>query len=124
MDPGSRDVPGLRRRADWRLRKLRPEQAGSDRDIDFFNGGIDIVCADSIDARGDINLNGFGYEIADAVLFSHYFIYGLPVFTINQAGQIAASDANADGLALTVADLVYLIRVVVGDALPYDKIAR
>ncbi len=52
---------------------------------------------------------------------SRYFIYGLPVFTINQAGQVAASDANADGLTLTVADLVYLIRVVVGDEQPYDK---
>jgi len=93
------------------------------RDIDFFNGGIDIACADSIDARGDINLNGFGYEIADAVLFSRYFVYGLPVFVINQAGQIAASDANADGLVLTVADLVYLIRVVVGDEQPYDKVS-
>jgi hypothetical protein len=56
-----------------------------------------------------------GYEIADAVLFSNYFIRGLPVFTINQAGQVAASDVNADGLVLTVADLVYLIRAVVGD---------
>ncbi|MCK4572981.1 MAG: T9SS type A sorting domain-containing protein, partial [candidate division Zixibacteria bacterium] len=36
---------------------------------------------------------------------------------------IAASDVNADGLTLSVADLVYLIRVVIGDALPYAKIA-
>jgi hypothetical protein len=91
------------------------------RAADFFNGGVDIVCADSIDARGDINLNGYGYEIGDAVLFSRYFVYGLPVFIINADGQIAASDANADGLTLTVADLVYLIRVVVGDELPYAK---
>jgi hypothetical protein len=28
---------------------------------------------------------------------------------------------NADGIALSVADLVYLIRVIVGDALPYNK---
>ena len=92
-------------------------------EVSFFNGGIDIACADSIDARGDINLNGFAYEIADAVLFSRYFVYGLPVFNIMPAGQIAASDANADGLVLTVADLVYLIRVVVGDAQPYDKLS-
>jgi hypothetical protein len=91
------------------------------RAADFFNGGVDIVCADSIDARGDVNLNGYAYEIADAVLFSRYFVLGLPVFIINADGQIAASDANADGLTLTVADLVYLIRVVVGDELPYDK---
>jgi hypothetical protein len=45
------------------------------------------------------------------------------VFTINLQGQIAASDVNADGLTLSVADLVYLIRVVVGDAAPYAKLA-
>ncbi|HQL23930.1 MAG TPA: T9SS type A sorting domain-containing protein, partial [candidate division Zixibacteria bacterium] len=52
----------------------------------------------------------------------NYFVYGLGVFTINVEGQIAATDVNADGLALSVADLVYLIRVVVGDALPYPKL--
>jgi hypothetical protein len=93
------------------------------RFIDFFNGGIDIVCADSIDARGDINLNEIANEIADAVLFSNYFVHGLSVFTISIPGQTAASDVNADGLALSVADLVYLIRVVVGDALPYPKLS-
>jgi len=91
--------------------------------VDFQNGGIDIVCAETIDARGDINLNDIADEIADAVLFSRYFIYGLPVFTVNLQGQIAATDVNADGFTLSVADLVYLIRVVVGDAKPYPKVA-
>jgi hypothetical protein len=102
-------------------------------DIDFVNGGIDIVCADSIDDRGDLNLDGLAYTIADAVMYSNYFVYGLTalvdVTEINQygyvphyAGSIAASDVNADGLALTVADLVYLIKVVVGDAQPYPKV--
>jgi hypothetical protein len=91
------------------------------RMIDFWNGGIDIVCADSIDARGDINLNNIANEVADAVLFSNYFVYGLDAFNINLQGQIAASDVNADGKVLTVADLVYLIRIVVGDAAPYSK---
>jgi len=44
------------------------------------------------------------------------------VFDHYQA-QVAASDVNADGIALSVADLVYLVRVVVGDALPYPKVA-
>jgi hypothetical protein len=91
------------------------------RFIDFVNGGVDIVCADSIDARGDLNLNEIAYEIADAVLYSNYFVYGLSVFTVNEAGQIAASDVNADGITLSVADLVYTIRVLVGDANPYPK---
>jgi len=89
--------------------------------VDFQNGGIDIVCADSIDARGDVNLNEIANEIADAVLFTNYFVYGIGVFDINPAGQTAATDVNADGIALSVADLVYLIRVIVGDALPYPK---
>jgi len=92
------------------------------RFIDFVNGGVDIVCADSIDARGDLNLNEIPYEIADAVLYSNYFVYGLSVFTVMPEGQIAASDVNADGLTLSVADLVYLIRVVIGDATAYPKV--
>ncbi len=93
------------------------------RCVDFVNGGIDIVCADSIDAVGDINLNEIAYEIADGVLYSNYFVYGLSVFTVNIEGQIAASDVNKDGLTLSVADLVYLIRVIVGDASPNAKLS-
>ncbi len=92
------------------------------RIIDFWAGGIDIICADSIDDRGDINLNGIANEVADAVLFTNYFVWGIGVFNINTAGQIAATDVNADGITLSVADLVHLIRVIVGDALPYYKV--
>lgn len=72
--------------------------------------------------RGDINNNGIAFEVADAVLFSNYFVYGQIVFSIEQEIQIAATDVNRDGLTLSVADLVYLIRIVVGDALPYPII--
>ncbi len=92
------------------------------RDLDLQNGGVDIVCADSIDAPGDINMNDIGYEIADAVMFTNYFIEGLSAFGSHVQGSIAASDANRDGIPLSVADLVYLIRVVVGDALPFVKL--
>jgi hypothetical protein len=91
--------------------------------IHFYGGGVDIICADDIDARGDVNLNGIDNEIADAVVFTNYFIYGLAAFTVNVEGQTAATDINADGIVLSVADLVYLIRVIVGDALPYDKLS-
>jgi hypothetical protein len=97
------------------------ESKQPERKVDFYNGGVDIICADSIDARGDINLNGLAYEIADAVMFTNYFIKGLGAFEYVE-GSIAASDANADGIPLSVADLVYLIRVVIGDALPYPKV--
>ncbi len=91
-------------------------------DIWFSNGCIFIACSDSIDARGDVNLNNVSNEIADAVLLSNYFVYGLGVFNINVEGQIAATDVNTDGLTLSVADLVYMIRIIVGDALPYPKL--
>jgi hypothetical protein len=91
--------------------------------IDFKHGGLDIICADSIDARGDINLNNIDNEIADAVLFTNYFIYGLGVFDINPQGQIAATDVNNDGRVLTVGDLVYLVRIITGDALPFPKLS-
>ena len=94
------------------------------RFVDFINGGVDIVCADSIDGRGDLNLNGIENEIADAVLYTNYFVYGLVVFGTGNPFQaaVAASDVNADGLTLSVADLVYQIRIIVGDALPYPKL--
>ncbi|MCK4857262.1 MAG: T9SS type A sorting domain-containing protein, partial [candidate division Zixibacteria bacterium] len=93
------------------------------RFIIFWNGGIDIADHDSIDARGDINLDGLANTIADAVLYTNYFLYGIGVFHIALDGQIAASDVNNDGLVLTVGDLVYLIRIIVGDDLPYPKLA-
>jgi hypothetical protein len=99
------------------------------RAIGFQNGGVDIVCSDEIDDRGDINLNGLGYEIADAVMFTNYFIYGMNALPgvdlapYAREAAIAASDVNNDGLTLTVSDLVYLIRVVIGDAVPYPRLA-
>lgn len=93
------------------------------RCIEFYNGGICVIHPDSIDDRGDINLNGVPYEIADAVVLTNYFIYGFSAFTLSIAGQTAASDVNADGLTLSVADLVYLIRVIVGDAPPIPKMS-
>lgn len=92
------------------------------RCVDFYSGGIAIICADSIDARGDINLNGIYIEIADVVMFTNYFTQGLSAFTTHVNGSIAASDVNADGTALTVADLVLAIRIVVGDAAQNPKL--
>ncbi len=91
------------------------------RCVEFYNGGICITPPEELDDRGDINLDGLAYTIADAVLFTRYFIYGFSAFTINIAGQTAATDVNADGITLSVSDLVYLIRVVVGDADPIPK---
>lgn len=91
--------------------------------VKYYGGGVDIICPEDIDDRGDVNLNGIENEIADAVVFTNYFIYGLNAFTINVEGQIAATEINGDGVPLTVGDLVYLIRVIVGDAMPLPKVA-
>lgn len=93
------------------------------RCVDLRNGYICIIDNDSIDARGDLNLNGIANEIADAVLFTNYFLRGLSVFHISVHAQIAASDINADGIPLTVGDLIYLLRIIAGDALPIPKLA-
>jgi hypothetical protein len=100
-----------------------PGKPGVKQFVDFYNGGIDIICAEDIDGRGDINLNGIENEISDAVVFTNYFIYGLAAFTINVDGQTAATDVNGDGIVLSVADLVYLIRIITGDAQAHPKVA-
>ncbi len=94
------------------------------RVINLFNGGVQIVCADSVETVGDVNLNGETYEIADAVLYANYFIHGESVFKVNVDAQIEASDVNRDGVPLTVQDLVYLINYICGTALPIEKINR
>jgi hypothetical protein len=90
------------------------------RCVEFRNGSICIIDADSIDARGDLNLNGVANEIADAVLYTNYFLRGISVFTINVR---AASDVNNDGRTLTIGDLVYLLRILTGDAEPIPKLS-
>ena len=100
-----------------------PGKPSPQRHIIFWNGGIDIACAPDIDARGDLNLNGIADEIADAVMYTNYFLYGMSALpVIGREGAIEASDVNNDGRPLTVGDLVYLLRVIVGDALPYPKL--
>jgi hypothetical protein len=87
--------------------------------VDSFGGGVDVICGDSVDWRGDINLNGIPNEISDIVLFVNYFLYGLSVFETDPDAQIAATDVNNDGMVLTFRDLIYMYRIIIGDALPY-----
>ncbi len=91
------------------------------RDIYFQHGGVDLNCTE-LDFAGDVNLNGIPYEIADASLLAEYFTGGLGVFTKNMAAQVAQSDANNDSFVLTTGDLAYLLRVILGDALPFPKL--
>jgi hypothetical protein len=86
--------------------------------ISYCPGAI-CVC-EPPDDRGDLNLNGIANEIGDAVLYTNYFIYGSSVWDPTwEAVQILASDINDDGVVLTVADLIYLIRIITGDESPF-----
>ena len=91
------------------------------RAITYKPGFIDITCGPDPFARGDFNLNGIPYEIADAVLYCEYFMHGLAALDPNPQileMQIQASDANNDGTTLSFRDLTYLLRVIDGGALP------
>jgi hypothetical protein len=89
-------------------------------------GGV-MVCppAGETCKRGDVNYNSLPYEVADAVLFARYFAEGVTVFgeEPNRSIKICATDVNADGRALTLSDLVYLIRVILHDAVEIPKLA-
>lgn len=91
--------------------------------LNFGSGGIDISCLDPVPRRGDINLNGVPYEIADAVLLTNFFIKGIIVFDINPNAQLDQSDINADGYKATIADLVYLYRIIFGEVYSFPKLA-
>ncbi len=89
--------------------------------INYDDGEICIRPWD--DDRGDINLNGIANEIADAVLYANYFIYGPTSWDYpddEYYARVQASDINDDGTPQTVADLVYLIGIIAGDKQPYD----
>lgn len=88
---------------------------------DFVNGYVDILCNDTINNRGDLNLNDIGYEVADWVIYGSYFLQGLDALTLDVEAQTAASDVNADGLTLTIRDYIYLLRIIIGDTYPIPK---
>ncbi|MBI3871982.1 MAG: T9SS type A sorting domain-containing protein [candidate division Zixibacteria bacterium] len=93
--------------------------------ITFSAGHIRIV--EPTLQRGDINLNNVAYEVGDAVLLVDYFIHDASVFSPDptlRSTQIAATDVNNDGVALSVADLIYLTRIITGDAMPLTPGAK
>ena len=92
-----------------------------------FHDGCIYICAKDTNfkcTRGDINLDHIAYTTADAVLFARYFVYGMGVFypQPERTWQICASDVNADGRTLMLSDLIYLMRVITHDAVPFPKL--
>jgi len=85
--------------------------------IDFYSGGIDIMCLNSM--IGDLDYDFTAFELTDAMLYVDYFLFGESVFVWNRLFQIWNADINADGISPTLTDLVYMFRIMDGDAIPY-----
>ncbi len=86
----------------------------------FTPGPIDSVWAREsagkplLVLRGDLNQNGWPYDVGDAVVYTNYFINGEKAFEPYVAEAIAASDIDGDHVAPSLADLVRLIRIIIG----------
>lgn len=80
--------------------------------IAYSDGSVQIKSLGTVKI-GDINLNGLAYEISDVIYFTNYFIspWQYPFSVI----QYANSDVNGDNLVATIADLVTLINVILGN---------
>jgi hypothetical protein len=92
--------------------------------LDFVDGGVHICspCTAFKCVRGDINMNHIAYETADAVLFARALIFGATAVFWDLDNQICATDVNADGRTMMLSDLIYLIRVIQRDAVPFPKL--
>ncbi len=119
ISDGCVGFPGIFGAQDFCLEDPMPGRPMAERKIDFINGGVSVICSEPIDDPGDINLNGLAFEIADLMMFKQYFVQGLAAFGDYPDAAIAATDINYDGLPLTVADFVRMIRIVTGEVIPY-----
>ena len=125
--PFENDITGQPGYGGWRGIEGSPDclnlpNRQPDTTVDFYNGQVGIICVEPIDTRGDLNLNGIAYEVADLIMFTNYFLHGLSAFPpTGVEASIAASDVNADGNALTYRDAVYLYRIIIGDVVPFPK---
>ncbi|MCP4582131.1 MAG: T9SS type A sorting domain-containing protein [candidate division Zixibacteria bacterium] len=74
-------------------------------------GNIKVLNEHNI-VLGDLNLNGFPYEVGDIVLLANHLID--PVLFPFNLRQMFASDVNGDDLQATIGDLIYMIVVITG----------
>jgi len=87
------------------------------RFADFKSGGVKTICCNDIDLPGDLNQNCLAFEAADLQLYIDYFTQGDSVFRGHFLFSESVSEVNGDGRTLTVSDMVYMIRVIRGDAI-------
>jgi hypothetical protein len=96
-----------------------PQRPDSLKLVRLFGGaGIGIQTTES----GDLNCNGVGYEVGDAIVFVNYLMQGdvslcqglcLKKYPDDcREIQNAASDINEDSYLWTVADLVMLLNII------------
>ena len=75
-------------------------------------GYFRIINCESI-VIGDLNLNGFPFEVGDAIVLANYLIdpdeYPLTL------RQMWASDVNGDSIQASIADLIYILNVTSGN---------
>jgi hypothetical protein len=94
-------------------------------ELDMVCGNIKVMNEHNVEI-GDVNLNGYAFDVGDAVLLANHLIDPVAFpFTLR---QMIASDVNDDGLYATIADLIYMINVinnvgVGGKIAPLDVIA-
>ncbi len=82
-------------------------------EIDYYDGYVAVREMGEVNL-GDVNINGFAYEVSDYVYFSNYFENpsGYPL----NALQLANSDMNRDFIPATIADLITLINKIMSGA--------
>ena len=88
--------------------------------IEFVDGGVYASYDSIFPPRGDINLDSISYTVHDFLLFVQFLDQGPDVFW-DPERQYPATDINADGINVTIADLVYLDRVIIRDAPPFPE---
>jgi hypothetical protein len=81
--------------------------------LEFSDGGVYALYDSGM--TGDINLNGITYEVADGVLFQNFLLYGDSIL-IDPEQQTDNSDVNCDHLPWSIADLLYMCRVILHEA--------
>ena len=81
--------------------------------LEFLDGGVYVFYPST--ETGDINLNWIPYEAADWVLFQQFLLYGDSLLT-DPEQQAVNSDVNCEYLPWSIADLLYMCRVILHEA--------
>ena len=102
------------------------------RNLVLANGGIGTACIDSIDVPHGLCVWDFnvGWEFPEYARYTammqfiqEYILQGASALEGITNYCISRTDVNQDKVPLTVADLVYAERIIVGDALPFVQLA-